>query len=213
MILHQITVNDEIVQTLRMIQSVGFSSAIIAGGAVRDLYLGKDISDIDIFVWDPEFSTETLDYGYHDDFSDYDGVAAWWEILGLDDPDLFNAHDTIEQCFDGYMYSDTSEKITRMWNIHKEGIKYQIIFTRVRPEEHIKKYFNIGLCKAYCNGTKFTLLPDFIKDAKRNTLTIVGQDMTQWEFDYTVNHHIPKLKLKYPNFTMKIAPHNQKFIR
>ncbi|MDE1830562.1 MAG: hypothetical protein KGI25_09585, partial [Thaumarchaeota archaeon] len=48
----------EPVRILRKLQQFGYKSAIIAGGAIRDNFTGKEINDYDIFLWDPRSSYE-----------------------------------------------------------------------------------------------------------------------------------------------------------
>ena len=45
---------------LDKLQLIGYTSAIIAGGAVRDVYFKKPLRDIDIFYYHPKFSSEKV---------------------------------------------------------------------------------------------------------------------------------------------------------
>ena len=48
----------EPIKNLQKLQNMGFTSAIIAGGSIRDDYTGHPINDFDIFLWDPRSSNE-----------------------------------------------------------------------------------------------------------------------------------------------------------
>lgn len=196
------------VKILRRFHHFGFMSAIIAGGAVRDDYTGKDINDFDFFVWDPRFSGEFKkdpDLDVYDFFNEQEQNLQ--KIL---------CTDTVDHVFEQTGYGpDTTgagAKLTSIWNAsvdYDDWYTYQVIYTLVNPVEHVTKYFDIGLCKAYCDGTKVRYTQDFMRDLNNRTFTVVGQNMTQEQFDYAVDYHVDKLEWKYP-FRVEVAPHNQK---
>lgn len=201
---------DEIIRTLHCIQAAGFSSALIAGGAVRDLYFDILPTDIDIFVWDPRYSDEPAKtvYDAHPD-KEHD---FWWNTLKLTHKPHSHVPDEVYRVYDDEYGVGGFGKITAVINVMKNFIPLQIIFTELKPIEHVNQYFDIGLCKAYCDGTKLRYTPDFMQDKKNKTFTIVGKDMTQEEFDYILSHHVPKLQHKYPGYKVCIAPWNQRFV-
>ena len=203
---------DQLVKPLVFLQAAGFESAIIAGGAFRDIYHGWYPRDIDIFVWDPAFSNEKTPFEKlknnrkenpgHVWRTGPDMDAMWSNIMRLDDMDI------IEQRFGEY--DEQKGKITAVWDVWKSLINFQIIFTKLRPVDHMEQNFNIGLCKCYCDGTKVRFTGDFMRDASNKTLTIVGKNLTQREYDHTIDTHIPRIKGKYPNFTIKHSVENEK---
>ena len=172
--------SSEAIQVLTLLHQAGFESAVIAGGYIRDLYYEKDYKHIDIFVWDPDHSTERVPTQNN---TKINRLLNWIGVLNLTD------YDTIEEVFG--TYQATAGKITRVFDIKKHHLPFQIILTRKPPVEFIKHHFNFGLCKCYCDGTKITYLPDFITDATNKTLTVVAEDMTEEEFDYCLLYTSP----------------------
>lgn len=213
------------VKILRRLQQFGYKSAIIAGGAIRDDYTGESISDYDIFLWDPRQSNEfdrlinPVTYKPRLDVESacFEQEQTSWFTS------LLNA-DIVEQIFmqGGYAGGPTNgdgdaldtpgigSYLTSIWEAEVEYDTYQLIYTPIKPVDHVNKHFDIGLCKAYCDGDKIRYTQDFLRDVRDKTFTICGQGMTPESFEYCMEYHIDKLEWKYPSFTTKVAPHNQK---
>ncbi len=209
---------------LRRLQQFVYKSAIIAGGAVRDDYMGRPITDYDIFLWDPRRSSEfntihnlnpsnpQLDF----DPASFEMEQTSWFMALLET-------DVVEQIYKEGGYNapvapadaDTpsapgiAAQLTSIWQAEKNFETYQLIYTHINPIQHVERFFDIGLCKAYCDGEKIRYTPHFFKDVQDKTFTIVAESMNQDQFDYAINHHIPKLEQKYPGFKLAVAPHNQ----
>jgi hypothetical protein len=213
----------EPVKILRRLQAFGYKSAIIAGGAIRDDYTGKEINDYDIFLWDPRHSSEFtfLQNATHNgpridvasDNFEMERTTEFVELLQTFDVDqIFQAG-----AYGALLTGDGSPldepgigaRLTGIWEAEFDYNDYQLIYTQVNPVVHVEKYFDIGLCKAYCDGVKIRYTPDFMRDLKNKTFTIVAQDMTSDQFTYAVDHHAAKLEKKYPGFNVDVAPHNQ----
>lgn len=206
--LPRINRHDETIRTLQLIKNAGFESAIIAGGAIRDLYFDIMPTDIDIFVWDPHFSPEGTD---HAAWYANSGGTFWEDVLKLNRRSTVYTSDCVRQSFVDYGPQQIgSGKITAVWNVLKGYMPYQIIFTVEKPTTHIMKFFDVGLCKAYCDGDVVRYTSEFMHDAKNEQFTVLGQDMSQREFNYAMDHHIPKLQAKFPKYKTVIADHNQK---
>lgn len=216
----KLNVFSEPVKILHRLQQFGYKSAIIAGGAIRDDFTGKEINDYDIFLWDPRMSQE-----FHNPCSmssrlDLESDA--FEIERRTEfADLLQTLE-IDQIFQPGLYGPLASvdgnplnrpgigaKLTGIWEAQLEYNEYQLIYTQVPPIKHVEKFFDIGLCKAYCDGIKIRYTPDFMKDIKNCTFTIVAQDMSQEQFNYTIDYHVDKLEWKYPGFNIDVAPHNQ----
>jgi hypothetical protein len=205
---------DEIVKPLQWLQAAGFKTAIIAGGCLRDLYHQRYPRDVDIFLWDPELSNETTPFAElvankkenpgHVWRTGHAADRIWIDLMRLED------FDVIEQKFDDY--HEQKGKITAVWDIWKSDINFQLIFTKTPPLEHLNNNFNIGLCKVYCDGTKVRFTGDFMKDASNKTLTICAKNMTEQEYEFTINQHIPRLKKKY-NYKVVHTSDTEKFKR
>lgn len=194
----------EPIKVLRKLQALGFPSAIIAGGAIRDEYTGVLISDYDIFLWDPNYSPEPHLETFQPHEQYYGSIFS--SVLNVPDLTLLVSADN------GYaeiLGDGVAAQLTTIWQGLTDYHCYQIIFTKINPVDHVNKFFDIGFCKAYCDAKKIRYTQDFMNDLKNQTFTIVGKELTQEQFNYTMDYHVEKLHWKYPKFQVKVAPHNQ----
>lgn len=196
----------EAIQILKLFQIAGFKSAIIAGGAIRDIYHSTEISDYDIFLQHPGavISEDLL-------------IQTLGQFYKQTNDELYSATDDGSN---GYMPSSKSKKksrIVEVWNLNRYNLTasyydsyncYQFIFLAHDPVEYVKKHFDIGLCKAYCDGVKIHLSEDFMEDSNNQTLTICAKEMSRSEFDYVLDHHLPKLTDKFPGWKVVVAQQN-----
>ncbi len=185
--------NNEYIHALLKIQDY-LPEAIIAGGAIRDLYHNKPIKDIDIYV--PNDDTVAI----HD-------VSFWVQLF-----DLNRMHgDCIEHSgVEGESY-DGKNHIGMVWEIQKLGTLYNIIIVDVNPTDYVNNFFDIGLCKAYCDGKKIRLTADFMRDSQNKLLTVVSKHLPQEEFDGMMDNHVARLKIKYPEHTLVVPPKYEEF--
>jgi hypothetical protein len=198
------------------------SNAIIAGGAIRDLYFNILARDIDVFILDPDASNyqykdgkRTYKYqnGKKSHFVDYKtNIEKLFEIT------LFKkaySDDCVHSFNDSNSFSSSGNlnlpHITKIWQVIKNRIPFDVIFLDCDPVTYVNKYFDIGLCKAYCDGHKLTYTADFFKDVQNKTFTIVGEGITPKELKHIINHHIPKLRNKYPGYVVQLGPHTQQY--
>ena len=205
----------EPIKILRKLQAIGFTSAIIAGGAVRDDYADESINDFDIFMWDPnhsnEYPTKQIKEGQSNEDYFY---GLFSKILDTDSLEQLLSSDPEN----GYAENQAGDgsigaQLTSIWEGLTDFSLYQFIFTKINPVDHVNKYFDIGFCKAYCDGTKIRYTQDFLHDWKNKTFTIVGENMTQDQFNYVMEYHVDKLEWKYPHFQVEVAPHNQHLMK
>ncbi len=204
----------EPIRKLRYIQKYfeGTSiNSILAGGALRDDYMGKsdEITDYDYFITDiSSYCTkENVD------------VENAMELLIVQ---AFPNADDATQLFDSGYLTPEEEKVNTtagshaqvvcVWEILEEDSMFQLIFTKHDPILHVNKYFDIGFCKTYCDGKKIRYTDDFLRDAKNNTLTIVGDDMTKEQVEYAIYHHADKLQWKYDNARIVVPQRYQHFV-
>jgi len=200
---------------LKRLQSVGYKSAIIAGGAVRDAYFDEAPRDIDIFVWQSYSSDELI----HPDFKNLneENIAKLFEMdtkaptHAIGDPfDLSNLfleatdldEDQVEQM--GMIYEESRhEHIRAVYNVWKASFEteYQLILLNKPPVEYVTRYFDIGLCMAYCDGVRMRFTNEFLRDANNKTLTICGE-LSEREYHMTLQKHVEKLKHRFPGFTV-----------
>ena len=182
---------EESIQTLRKIKET-LPDAILAGGAIRDVYHNKKVKDYDLFV----SSNTTLDV-YKDSF---------WEkqfSLGneLHTGDIItNLSDTEDGSCEGANYVDT------VWEVKKNGSHYNVIVLNMNPTEYINRFFDIGICKAYSDGERIRLTSDFMRDSRNHLLTIVSESMSQPDFNRMMDRHVEAVKQKYPGYKLVIPP-------
>lgn len=174
-------------------------SAIIAGGIIRDLYHGKNFKDVDIYV---PGSGHSESYSKKFWISQFDLSTDKHTLYGNDSINEFTGTE-----------SDYSERnyIDMVWEIRKVSTLYNIIVVDLDPVEYVERFFDVGLCKAYCDGKKIRLTSDFMYDSQYKQLTIVAEDMPKEEFFFMMNKHVAKLKLKYPGHSLVIPERFEEF--
>lgn len=204
------------IYVLRKLQSVGYQSAIIGGGAVRDAYLDRWPNDIDIFIWNAYESSEPVDSEYR--AINEKSLAKLFDltITEKQEPDI--SDDPFNLNFDSFFFDTDADSVTRLNNAAYTGranhvvsvwdvwmnlfeTRYQIIVLNKDPVEYVTKYFDIGLCMCYCDGIRMRYTDAFLTDATNKTLTVCGE-LTEAEYRYTMDHHILKLKQYFPNYTV-----------
>lgn len=209
--INTISGHSEMVRVLRHLQNRwGFSSALIGGGAIRDIYFQQFPKDVDIFLWDPSSKACPDPVRRNPRVLNEDMI---WEMMDCRGDRSFWQRDWVEQ---GSLHDEDDEDalyfiskyITQVWNCVKEGRQYQLIFLNVAPLDYVNKYFDIGLCKAYCDGYKVRFTKDFSIDATQKTLTICGEDISKRHFDYILENHLARMKRKFPGYVARVAPHN-----
>jgi len=180
---------DYIKQLLKIREDI--PSAIIAGGCLRDQYHGKPINDIDIYV--PCSAKNVYDEKY------------WIDKFNLLAEDLFNSdYATLLEPDRGGDYT-VKNYIEDVWEISKDDLKYNIILVEgVNPKEYVTRFFDIGLCKVWCDGKRIRYSSDFMYDSRYKKLTIVTENISQEEFNYMMANHIKKLKTKYSDHKLVV---------
>lgn len=188
----------EMHRVLGLVKQSGFTSAVVAGGAIRDLYHNKRPRDVDIFVWDPNYSNESTIFGKKEFLSSKEPITLvgqddkWRTALGLASTDV------ILQLFGSDSAYNNEGNITHVWDIHIGVGNFQIITTKLPPITHVENNFNIGLCKCYYDGNTICYTDDFIRDDLNETLTIVNQNMSEGDIIRTIEEHIPRIQTRYP---------------
>lgn len=187
------------IQLLKTIQEAA-PDAILAGGAIRDVYHNKLVKDHDIFV----SCADTSDV-YSDDF--------WKKYLNLNTSGMF-ATDSITNFEDSEDGScGGMSHVDMVWEINKGNILYNIIVVDMNPIEYVNRHFDIGLCKAYCDGKRIRLTSDFMHDSQFKHLTIVAEDMPQEEFNHMMDRHVENVKEKYPGYKLVIPERFEQYYK
>lgn len=186
--------------------------AILAGGALRDDYMGKadEITDYDYFITDLTPICEKQN------------VSTDEAIELLIKQAFPNADDLVELFDSAYLTpeeeivlttSGSHAQINTVWEIEEGDNTFQLIFTKNDPVFHVNKYFDIGFCKTYCDGKKIRYTDDFLRDVKNKTMTIVGEDMTKEQVEYAIYRHADRLFWKYDNYRIVVPQKYQHFVQ
>lgn len=185
--LQRLSKNTEAIYNLLSIRE-SLSSAIIAGGWLRDLYHDIPFNDIDIYVQEADVKYPI----YAEEF--------WRNQFQLRSGGFMD-YDTIRQPSGGDAYEGKSH-IEAVWEIRKGFTNYNIIILDMDPTEYVEQYFDVGLCKAYCDGSRIRLTADFMHDSQYRQITLVSREIEEDEFKHVMSHHVPKIKNKYPGYTL-----------
>ena len=205
-------VDKTIFETLNVVKAYAFDDAIIAGGAIRDIFLNRPFNDVDIYIQSPHTKTTGGTHGYpmvHD--------YLWWKTFW---GDVFSStlapgqkipkNVTVKQLFSKYY---ASAHVEAVWEINKETTQgeqtYQIIFVDVPPEQYVTKYFDFGICMAYSDGTKMRFLPEFRRDVNKKLLTLIGHDIDVSHMTRLMKYHYKKMQKYFPDYKFTVAPHNK----
>lgn len=201
--LSNLSTHNKYICALREIRKI-IPSAIIAGGVIRDLYHDKQIHDVDIYV--PNDPASFIGNG-----SVYSEI--FWKTHFDLKTNISFAIDSITSSTSGDDEYEEKNHINMTWNISKNEILYNIIIVDIDPTEYVTKFFDVGLCKAYYDGTKIRLTSDFMRDSQNKTLTIVSESMSEEEFHYMMNKHIVKLQHKFPGHSLVIPSHYAEYYK
>lgn len=181
---------------LNKLKSLGFRSAIIAGGAVRDTYFGRDINDIDIYINHADM---------YDKDSDDIGKLLHQKIAS----NPYSFSHLFENNLD-VQYG--SEYITTIWEYDEDGVIYQIMLLDfITPTGFMQKHFDLGICMAYCDGHQHHFTSEFLQDANNKTITVRG-DFDERQLAHIIDHHLPKVEAKYPQHRTVVSPHLQQYL-
>lgn len=206
--LNSLTKMHDAIRTLTRIQNAGYKSAVLAGGAIRDMYNNIPVNDYDLFLWDPYSSTE-INSSKLDIDEEYIS-----KLCGVPKPRPYEFASTGVTKYKPSAAGDytINAHIATVWNVMMPEMDYQIIFVRHKPELYVQKYFDFGICKAYCDGNRIHLSEDFMTDISNQTITVCGEDMSKKMFTYSVTHHLPRIKRKYAGFKVIVSDHNVQHI-
>ena len=170
---------------LRQIKEETSVACVIAGGFVRDNFLGRPYRDIDLYV----------PYDGH-------GFSKVYESLTGGDDD---AHASTDETSDEYVHQSIQYQIEVAPNADWQG-RYPAILdghpvniiglnsgTPCTGDEVVGRY-NLGICQAWISGDTTGVGEFFRKDADEERITLLRSD---WGHEATLRQWI-KLQAKYP---------------
>lgn len=184
---------EEFKKTLELIHKE-FPSAIIAGGAIRDLYGERQIKDVDIFI---PVNIDKIE-------GDFDFLYTVYSIF-FPPTDSFDIHcDTVIKvvCGEGYGIkltpadSDEGRDIYCIINVTRNSVSYDLVFCE--PKGADVKSFDIGICQAYFDGSCVVATEEFIQGFDTKTIEVLNVNRTDRN-----ERRVQRLKEKYPEFKVK----------
>lgn len=209
------------IRTLKRIQQRGHPEAVLAGGALRDLYAGNPVNDYDIFLTHPAHKTKKTSVNHlTSKKSATDNIymradEQYVKNLVVDtssDRDMFgsNIYEEYEPFSDDeYMLN---RFIRSVWSVVIGISVYQLVFLKKDPIEYVTKNFDLGICRAYCDGKRICYTPDFMNDMYNKTITFADAGLSQAAFDYAAKYHLPRVKKKFPDHKVVVHPANHDLV-
>lgn len=177
------------------------TNAVMAGGAIYDLFTGVWIKDYDIFV--------QVDAGAN---INEQTIATALKISTDGAGSVFgdSVIEEIEPANDGGY--QISKYVKEVWNVEHGAYTYQLVFLNMNPIEYIEKYFDLGICKAWCDGAKLHYTADCMKDINEKTITICDAKFSRKHFDYVIRNHLVRVRRKYPGHTVVVHSANDAYV-
>lgn len=197
---------------LKAIQKLGYPTAIIGGGAVRDAYNNKPIKDVDIFIGPMDVTYKNNKHGIN--FFDVDFCLSNKKeienILSLNpkNGDVFclSRQTPIPLNDSEDYYEDNYENnVCVVWDIVKNKINYQIIAINTNPKKYLTTNVDFGICMCYHDGISSFFSEEFLNDVNNKTITLCGK-LDGKHVVLALAKHLPRLKQKYPEFKLMIEP-------
>lgn len=150
----------------------------VAGGAVRDMLLGKEIRDIDVYITMPPGSAANKASFITKCLGSFENSLLWKYMGGKFD----------------YEYSN--DGIVAVFN--NKRLNADFIFIKDAPSRHVAEQFGCGLSQALLYSTGIVATTDlFQTDAKEKSITFFTPERGK----YPKRKYIRKLKNKYEDYT------------
>ena len=156
-------------------------SAVIAGGALRDLDNGREIRDIDIFV---------RGEGEKDLFACRERLLEAGFEVGYYDPDKL------------YPVGENNE-VVGYFDVHVEAVEqpFQLIVVKWDTAKIVDR-FDFGICKIAFDGRDLVVHPDYTEDKAAQQFRICRErDRSQLEASV---HRYARLAQKYPGWPFRL---------
>lgn len=161
-----------------------YPPALIAGGAPRDWIAGRVAHDIDIFLWDDNENTGSLDKIIN--------------LLGCDEEDLVDKSSAPRGEY-------TNNCITEVWELEYKDQLIQWIFIAMNKgfrslEEFVCETFDIDICKCFFNHSGEIILTDEAKaDFDNKTLTIDLENCRRYDRISALPRRSKKIQQYFPD--------------
>lgn len=193
---------------LKEVQKIFSKDAIIAGGAVRDMIMGKPFRDVDIWIPNKTKNlTRNMEYdlpralGLEGGQGEYITLAAGTQKPKSVSAPLLRWTEPRAEEVDEDLYA-TKSPISSVFNMGFKESFYQLILVKESPLKMVENFFDVGFCQAWHDGKRVGTLPAFDKDKEQKTFTLDKSRMEPGAFDTIIRKRIPSLQKKYPDFKL-----------
>jgi hypothetical protein len=153
--------------------------ASISGGFPRDLYFGKQYSDVDVYLRGVN-GFNTVDYEHlvknmFPELEEYEqsGSMSHFEESGI-----------------SWMYNTCRFKI--------DGLEFNFVFIKDNPMSAVSS-FDFDLCQFYLGSDGVPVRCSYSDFSDKKAKALTG-NMNKKQLEFCILHHYPKLKKKYPDF-------------
>lgn len=164
---------------LRMKETEEFKDAVIAGGFVRDNYLGKKFTDVDVF-YPIKSSLDSIlkNRKLHELFTKE-------ETPTEKDMSKYNFNNRLDRKFDAKVDGFDVDFVG--YHLNEASFGYRLV-----------ESFSFGLDMAFTDGKELTLTKDFEHDSERGLIRLINLDSIS-----SLPHimeRFQRIHTKYPNF-------------
>ena len=191
-----------------------YPSAIIAGGALRDIICDNLVKDIDIYIRD-------------DEGADINKIAALYgvEVVAGDKPPENRDYIILKQDFKAikagasvkytkvdptYIHQEPNGQhsllqsfITLIYDLKYNGELYNLMFIEANPSEFVETDFDFGICKVHFDGHSLVVSDEFWYDYENKQLTISGK-FSNSQMIHSLTNHRPRLVKKFPKWKVVV---------
>lgn len=185
----QLAIPQEWQDVLKQVQAV-FPSAIIAGGALRDLMHGKPIKDVDIFVPIHLDYVGSLEAAYERVWDMFSG-----ENIILDEASQYGVTTLEDKDRDLYAIF---KLIRRMYGPVIDGQCYAYDLVLCTPDAARIETFDINLCQITYDGKHVRITGAYATGYLTRTLRVMNVNRTDRNAA-----RMQRMCIKYPDFTVE----------
>ena len=207
--------------TLAVVNALIDRDAVIAGGFARDTICGIPTKDIDIW-FHPDQTYQQVrnkltekdgvmtEDAYNTEFYTPESVHEFdpWYAYSILAKTLRKGGMTVSKPQHITMYNEDAG-ITWCQNLTKvrvNGVSVDLICVTEpvgRDVQALFDQFDFGICMASMRGRQVIFDERFQKDIKNRTLTFYDTSRSDEDMDRVLNDHLPRLRKKFPTFTVK----------
>ena len=182
-------------KALEALNENGFPEAVIAGGAIRDLYHNVAVKDVDIFLpYRPDRLTDALN-------AVYDG--GWRRTLGAEEAaytewitELYEVHEPME--VRDFPSCDL---------VKAPPAQFQVIMMNDQFEfspMNVLRRMDFGMCQIAFDSDGYQWTYEFMKDYINNSFTVCRSDNTAM-FNRSLER-FRRFQEKYPSYKLVVPP-------